>query len=55
MYKTQLFKNWYNGTGEINRWLQKNPNIIIISANTIANDAGGWGYIILYKENEAHE
>ena len=55
MLKTKLFKNWYDGTGEINKWLQQNPNIVVISANTVANH-GGWGYIILYKEgNEVHE
>ena len=50
MYKTKLFKNWYTGTEAINKWLEQNPNITIISANAVANDAGGWGYIILYKD-----
>lgn len=56
MYKTKLFgggasENWYNGTESINKWLEENPNITIISANTVANH-GGWGYIILYKEDQ---
>ena len=54
MYKTKLFgggasKDWYNGTEEINEWLESNPNIYIVSVNTVANSAG-WGYIILYKD-----
>lgn len=49
MLKTKLFKNFYDGTDKINEWLKQNPNITVISANTVANH-GGWGYIILYKE-----
>lgn len=52
MYKTKLFKNCFVGTKAINKWLEENPNIIIISANSVANESGGWGYIILYKEGE---
>ena len=53
MYKTKLFGNcaiWQ--PEEINDWLEKNPNIHIISANTIAFHGAGWGYIILYKESK---
>jgi hypothetical protein len=51
MYKTQLFTHWYNGTEEINEWLEQNPNIEIISTNIVANR-----YIILYQEKEeVHE
>lgn len=53
MIKTILF-DINEDTDEINDWLKHNPNITIISANTFANH-GGWGYIILYKEGEAHE
>lgn len=59
MYKTKLFgggasEDWYRGTESINKWLEENSNITIVSVNTVANVAG-WGYIILYKEGEAHE
>jgi hypothetical protein len=54
MYKTKLFKDWYYETKEINEWLEQNPNIRIISANTVANH-GGWGYILLYKELNENE
>jgi hypothetical protein len=57
MYKTKLFgsvtsEKWHNGIESINKWLEENPNINIISANTVANH-GGWGYVILYKESDA--
>lgn len=54
MYKTKLFKNWYKGTEEINEWFEQNPNITVVSANTVANH-GGWGYIILYEEKSNKE
>lgn len=53
MYKTKLFGGcaiWR--PEEINEWLKENPNIIIISANTVTYNNVGWGYIILYKEGD---
>lgn len=33
---------------EINKWLENNTNIKIVSTDSFAN-VGGWGYMILYK------
>jgi len=50
MYKTKYFKGIYFTTDHVNEWLEKNPNILIISADVLAND-----YIILYKEGNENE
>ena len=50
MLKTKIFEITPKGCDtEINRWLEENQNIDVISTNSFANGAG-WGYIILYKE-----
>ena len=50
MLKTKIFEITSKGCDtEINRWLEENQNIDVISTNSFANGAG-WGYIILYKE-----
>jgi hypothetical protein len=51
MLKTKLFEITSEGLEtEINIWLKENQNITVVSTNSFANDGGGWGYIILYKE-----
>lgn len=53
MYKTKLFKLHLpaeGGSDEVNKWLEQNSNIVIISTNSFAS---GWGYIILYKESDS--
>lgn len=49
MIKTQLFDIGRKNTDHINEWLEKNPDIAILSTNSFSNSAG-WGYIILYDD-----
>jgi len=49
MLKTKLFEITSKSLEtEINIWLKENQNITVVSTNSFSN---GWGYIILYKEN----
>lgn len=51
MYKTKLFEGQWTET-QINKWLEQNPKITVLSTNSFSN-MGGWGYIILYKESDS--
>jgi hypothetical protein len=52
MTKIKFF--WNGLDTSVQTWLYENPHIDIISTNFACNSLG-WGYVILYKEGEAHE